>query len=71
MKQIDIKSTEITISLPYQTLEDLIASHLYALKIVPESTDIIFIDLPLEVDSDGLVDIDLHLVNEETQGKLI
>lgn len=48
-----------TMQISYDTIQDVIASHLYAFSVIDDDIDIIDIDLGLEVNDEGLVTVDV------------
>ena len=59
-KNTNIKSATVTIS--YEALEEILLSHLYAIGAIADNEFVALFDLPIELNDEGLIDIDLDLV---------
>ena len=50
-----------TITMSYDNLEAAVVGFLYATRTIPESWDVVFTDIPLELNEDGFVEFDIEI----------
>ncbi len=55
------KTHDIQIGIKHDVIVDLIASHLYAIGVIPRKSTVVDIDLGLELDVNNLVPMDVTL----------
>lgn len=55
------KTHDIQIGINHDIIVDLIASHLYAIGVIPRKSTVIDIDLGIQLDTNGLVPMDVTL----------
>lgn len=51
-----------TISISYDNLENIVVSWLYAVGAIKENEDVVLFDLPVEVDNEGNVQMDIEVI---------
>lgn len=62
------KTTSKTIKISHDTLVNTITSLLYALSVIDDDIEILDIDLGLEVDEKGMVEIDITTAFDKPEG---
>jgi hypothetical protein len=51
-----------TVRLRYEHIEEAIAAHLYAMTALNDDEEVLFIDLGLPIDKEGMVELEIEVV---------